>query len=129
MIRGTTPQFKFIIPYPKNEMEWVRIKFWQPNNPSKLLPITRTIDNCKTTDNPKELIVSLTAEETKRFVDKYKAKMQFRAKHLLTGTIFGTPEQLLTIYPMRDDIIEEDPTIPPANEEGWIVLDGRSITD
>ena len=129
MIRGTTAQFKFTMPYSKDEWEWIRIKFWQPNNPSKLLPITRTKDDCSTTDDPRELFVSFTAEETARFLDKYKAKVQLRAQHSLTGAVFGTKQQLITVYPMLNDIIEEDPTIPPADENRFIIIDGGSIVD
>lgn len=132
MIRGTTAQFKFKMPYPKDELLWIRLKFWQPNNPSSLLPITKvrntTEDDFGTTDDPKELIVSLTAEETSRFLDKYKAKMQLRAEHS-TGTVFGTKPQLVTVYPMLDNLIEEDPTILPADENGFIIIDGGAIVD
>ena len=128
MVRGTTAQFKFKLPYKTEELLWATIKFWQPNNPSKLLPITRKLDDCATTDNPMELCVSLTAEETSRFTDKYKAKVQLRAQHSNSGTVFGDKTRLITVYPMRDDIIEEDPNLPNANEDGWIVLDGKTIT-
>ena len=129
MIRGTTTTFKFTLPYHKDEFTWVRIKFWQPNNPSDLLPIIKIKDDCGTTDNPKELVVSLTAEETSRFLDKYKAKMQLRASHALTGRVLGTTEQTVTVYPMPDDMIAEDPSIPPADENGLVVFDGGSIVD
>lgn len=127
MIRGTTAQFKFILPYAKSECTSIRIKFWQPNNLSKLLPITRTESDCSTTDNDKELCVSLTAEETARFSDKYKAKVQLRGQ--TNGTVFGSRPQLITVYPMLDDIIVEDPTIPPENAEGWVVLDGATVLE
>ena len=32
MIRGTTAQFKFKLPYAKNELQWITMKFWQPGN-------------------------------------------------------------------------------------------------
>lgn len=127
MIRGTTAQFKFKLPYPKDEIEWVTIKFWQPNNTNKNLPITKKLGHCETTDDATELCVSLTAEETMRFSEKYKAKVQLRAQHGVSGTIFGSRTQLITVYPMRDDIIDEDPTMPSENEEGFIVFDGEVI--
>lgn len=127
MIRGTTAQFKFKMPYSKSECDSIRIKFWQPNNPSELLPITRTANDCSTTDNDKELCVSLTAEETARFSDKYKARVQLRAQ--VNGTVFGSYPQIIPVYPMINDIIEEDPTLPPQDEEGWIVLDGDTISE
>ena len=125
MIRGTVAQFKFKLPYAKNDLEWVRIKFWQEGNPSRFLPITRILDDC---DEPqeKELCVSLGEYDTLKFSDKYKAKVQLRAKPK-NGEVFGSRQHLVTVYPMRDDIVEEDPTMPPENEEGWVVLDGESI--
>lgn len=129
MIRGTTAQFKFKTPYPKDECLWIRIKFWQPNNPNELLPITRIKEDCDTTDDQKEWVVSLTAEETARFLDKYKARVQLRAQHSLTGSVFGTKPELITVYPMLDDIIEEDPTFPSKDQNGWIIIDGGIISD
>lgn len=127
MIRGTTAQFKFKLPYPKEELSWATIKFWQPQNPSKLLPITRTLEHCHAPDDSKELCVSLTAEETSRFIDKYKANLQLRAQHLESGTVFGTKLIWFTVYPMSDDILEENPVLPEETPEGLIVLDGNSI--
>lgn len=127
MIRGTTAQFKFKLPYTKAELEWVTVKFWQPNNPSKLLPITRKLGDCSNSDSSKELCVSLTAEETSRFLDKFKAKVQLRAKHEGSGTVFGSKPEFVTVYPMLDEIIEDDPNMPSENEEGWVILDGEEI--
>jgi hypothetical protein len=129
MIRGTTAQFKFKLPYSKEALDWVTIKFWQPGNPSTQLPITKTKTNCSSTDNSNEICVSLSATETSLFSDKYKAKVQLRAQPAF-GAPFGSRQQLFTVYPMHDEIIEEDPTTdpetPPA-EDGWIILDGESV--
>ena len=127
MIRGTTAQFKFKLPYPKDELAWVTIKFWQPGNLDNRLPITKQLTNCSTTENPNEVCVSLLASETALFSDKYKAKLQLRAQHSDSGTTFGSHPQLVTVYPMHDEIIEEDPTLPVANSEGWVILDGEVI--
>lgn len=129
MIRGTTAQFKFKLPYAKRELLSATIKFWQPNNTNNLLPIIRTLDadklnDCFVSDDSKELCISLTSEETSRFSDKYKAKVQLIAQHI-DGTNFGSRPQVVTVYPMPDDII--GPTMPGANEEGWIVLDGETV--
>lgn len=127
MIRGTTAQFKFKLPYTKAELLWVTIKFWQAGNPSSNLPITKKLVHCDALDDSTELSVSLTADETMRFSEKYKAKVQLRAQHTESGTVFGTRPQLITVYPMHDDILEEDSMMPAQNDEGWIVLDGESI--
>lgn len=129
MIRGTTAQFKFKLPYTKEELNWATIKFWQSGNTNTLLSITKKLEHCDAPNDSKELCVSLTADETARFSDKYKAKVQLRAQHAQSGTIFGSRTQLITVYPILDEILEEEePIMPPANEEGWIVLDGETVT-
>lgn len=125
MIRGTTAQFKFKLPYAKDELVWTTIKFWQPNNPSKLLPIIKELEDCSASDDPKNLCVSLTAEETSRFLDKYKAKVQFRAQHLQSGAVFGIRPKSITVYPM--DI--EDSIVPIENADNIVILDGETIID
>lgn len=127
MIRGTTDVFKFKLPYPQEELAWAVIKFWQTNNPSELLPIVKNKNNCYMAENSNELYVSLTAEETARFSDKYAAKVQLRAQHSVTGTVFGSRTKLVTVYPMPDDIIEEHPTLPGKNDEDFIIFDGKVI--
>ena len=129
MIRGTTAQFKFKIPCTKEELSWATIKFWQDDNMSPYLPITKKLEHCDAPDNSTELYVSLTPDETIRFSEKRKAKVQIRAQHALNGTIFGNRPQLITVYPMNDEILEEDPMMPPVNEEGWIILDGKTIVN
>lgn len=127
MIRGTNAQFKFKLPYTKSELEWVTIRFWQSNNPSTLLPITKTLQHCDGPDDSVELCVSLTADETARFSDKYKAKVQMRAMHKTSGAIFGSRPQLITVYPMHDAEINGDPTIPPVSGDDFIILDGSTV--
>ena len=130
MIRGTTAQFKFKLPYSKDELEWITIKFWQPGNPNEDLPITKTKTMCSSTENQNEIYVSLSASETAKFLDKYKARVQLRAQPAF-GASFGSKQQLVTVYPMLDDIIEDDtPTEPiPPTEDGWIIFDGGTIVD
>lgn len=134
MIIGTTTQFKFKLPYPRNELEWAIMSFWQPSNPNPLLPITKTINHCENSDDPTELCVSLTAEETMRFSEKYKVMTQIRAKHMVTGTIFGSRPKIFTVYPMNDDILDEDPVnpdtpFPPEDENGFVVIDGGTVIE
>lgn len=128
MIRGTTAEFRFKLPYPKDELEWATVKFWQSPNPSNLLPITKKLEDCDAPNDPKELCVSLTAEETARFLDKYKGTVQLRARHRDSGTVFGSRPQLVSVYPMDDEIIKDNPLLPSENEEGWIVLDGETVS-
>lgn len=129
MIRGTTAQFKFKLPYSYDELTNITIKFWQPGNPSASLPIYKYKTNCEERVK-QEIYVSLRPSETARFSDKYKAKLQLRAQPII-GAPFGSKEQLVTVYPMPDDIIIDDPTIDPdtPTEEEWIILDGDTIVD
>ena len=130
MIRGTTAQFKFTLPYKKGSLEWLTIKFWQPGNPSEQLPITKTLANCSSTNNPNEICVSLSATETAMFSDKYKARVQLRAQPFADAP-FGSRQQLFTVYPMLDDIIEDDSAADPEipTEHGWMILDGEAVVD
>lgn len=124
MIRGTTAKYKFKLPCKKSDLSWSTIKFWQPNNPSELLPIIKTLNHCGGDNELPELCVSLLPEETVRFSDKYKAKVQLRAEH--NGVVFGSKDILITVYPMPDDIIENNPPMP-EERDGWIILDGKPV--
>lgn len=130
MIRGTTAQFKFKIPCTYNELEWVAIKFWQDGNNGTSdapLPIIKSKGYCSSLDEG-ELCVYLSAEETKRFSDRSKAKVQLSAKKW-DGTRFASHQQLITVYPIQDDIITPpDEELPDDDtEDGWTVLDGGPI--
>ena len=126
MIRGTVAQYKFKLPYSYDELASITIKFWQPGNLDVSLPIFKYKSNCEEVKS--EIYVSLRPSETALFSDKYKAKMQLRAQPII-GLPFGTKEQVLTVYPMPDDIIVDDPEIPdaPIIEDDWIILDGDTI--
>lgn len=129
MIRGTTAQYKLKLPYPMPEVAWLSIRFWQPHNPSALLPIVKREGSCATLANPNEVCVSLTAEETARFSDQYKAKLQLRGQHRLSGAIFGNKPVLLTVYPMDDKIIEYNPTLPEPGENEFVIFDGDQVNE
>ncbi len=122
MIRGITAQFKFKLPYALEDIDSVTIKFWQPNNPNDSLPIYKNKANCEEREE-KEIYVSLRPSETALFSDKYKAKLQLRAQPTV-GASFGCKEQTVTVYPMPDDIIIDDPTI---EKDGWFIFDGGTI--
>ena len=101
---------------------------------SIMLEVIDNIDNIvklifvNETSNSKELYVTLTADETKRFSDKHKAKMQFRARLISDGRIIGCRPKLITVYPINDDLLEDD-YIPSESQGDWIILDGASIND
>lgn len=79
-------------------------------------------------NNSNELYVSLTAEETKRFSDRHKAKMQLRGKLASNGKIFGCKTRLIPVYPINDDLVDDDKDMTGSDSyDGWVVLDGESI--
>lgn len=128
MIRGTTAQFKFKLPYKKSELAWATMKFWQDGNngtPESPLPITKRLAHCTSPEDSEELCVELSASETMRFSDKKKAKAQLRAQ-TIEGKTFASQQQLITVYPIHDDIITDDFT-ETTEEDGYIILDGESI--
>lgn len=128
MIRGTTAQFKFKTPYSTSDLLWVTVKFWQPGNLGTdvaPLPITKRLSN-EDLSQLEEIVITLSPTETARFSDKLKARVQLRA-NANDGTTFASKEQLITVYPIHDDIITDDPEWDGEDEEGYIVLDGQSI--
>lgn len=127
MIRGTTARFTFKLPCAKGELLQATIKVTQANNPSRYLPITRQLSECGGHNDENILRVSLRPDETALFSEKYKATIQLRATRI-DGTVFGSRPQLITVYPMNDDIIEDiPPVLPEVNEDGWIIFDGGVI--
>lgn len=205
MVRGATVQFTFKLPYPKKELAWATVKFWQPNNVGTAmlpLPITKKLEHCEksniyrcvlendlsasnqyyfaigdkyltfagdnitsgttlafdtqtrtisysdgvinvndTTDTTNmeqvefvnesdlanELCIILQPDETIRFSDKMKARVQMRAQHI-SGTVVPTRMEYITVYPMYGDLAEDDfggSTV--TNQDGWIILDGETI--
>lgn len=126
MIRGTMAQFKFKLPYSYNELSNIKIKFWQPGNPSESLPIFKYKQNCVEVRR-NEIYVSLRPSETALFSDKYKAKVQLLAQPYV-GTPFGSQERLIPVYP--NDITMDDPIDDPnlPSDDKWIILDGSAIT-
>ena len=142
MIRGTTAGFKFTLPYSLNKLSRVTVTFWQNGyegtqlNP---LPIIKEFTNFSESDESTELTVTLTSSETKRFTDKLKARVQLvaRTRAIVNGETgeeiepsvrFASREKLITVHPINDDIIEENPEdTAPTDENGWVILDGQKI--
>ena len=133
MTRGTTTQFKFVLPYNRQYISNATIVFWQPRNNGTTeapLPIYKSLEQCLGTSNPRELFVTLSKEETLRFSEKSKAYVQLSAT-TVEGTRFASKQELITVYPIFDDSILGDdvtPTPTPGEgEDGWIILDGKPI--
>ena len=126
MIRGTTAQFKFKLPYTLESLQWVKMQFWQPgNNGTTEAPLPIVKRKTDLSGDSKELIVPLTSHETLRFTDKLKAKVQLRGQHL-DGTVFASLPQLVTVYPLPDHLVDE-PILPGEDDDGWVILDGSEI--
>lgn len=130
MIRGTNAQFKFEIPYDFSELTYVNIMFWQDGNDgpdvNRPLPIRKIKDDCKWYAIDKQVVVDLSPEETARFVDDRKAKVQLSAT-TGTGIRFASKERIITVYPMYlDDPVFGDIT-PPTEIKELIIADGGNI--
>jgi len=130
MIRGANAEFRFKMPYDFSELAIVKITFWQDNNngPSndRPLPILKVKEQCRQGSQSNELSITLSQEETLRFTEKRKAKVQLRAV-TATGTPFASREQLITVYPVYDDSILDDVILPTPTYDGLIILDGQNI--
>lgn len=125
MIRGTTAKFKFQLPYDFSELSAAKVKFWQPGNEGTVshpLPIEKMLSACCCGDNSKELCVTLNQEETLRFSDALKAKVQLRAK-LPDDTVFASPQQIITVHPLCEDCVIGEWN-DPAGGNADIILDG-----
>lgn len=130
MVRGTTAQFKFKLPYDYTELEVVKIMFWQPGNhgPSETrpLPIVKVLQQCKRCENPREISVILTEEETLRFSEKTKAYVQLRARNN-EDNAFATKQEEITVYPVYEDVTLDESLIPTPGFDGIVILDGHYI--
>ena len=130
MIRGGNVEFRFDLPYNFSDLAVAKITFWQENydGPSKdrPLPIIKVLAQCRQGSKPTELSVTLNQEETLRFTEKRKAKVQLRAE-TTTGIPIICKERLVTVYPSYDDSILDDNIIPTPDYDGWVRLDGGSI--
>lgn len=130
MIRGTNAEFRWKLPYDFSELALVKIIFWQDNyagpSQSRPLPIVKVRQQCHQGETPKELSVTLNQEETLRFTEKRKAKVQLRAT-TTAGTPFASKEQLIMVYPVKDDSILDDTILPTPGIDDLIILDGQNI--
>jgi hypothetical protein len=142
MIRGTTAGFKFTLPYPLSKLARITVTFWQDGYEGTEfypLPIIKEFTEFSESDDSTQFTVTLTASETKRFTDKLKARVQLvaRTRAIINGETgeeiepsvrFASRETLVTVHPIKDDIIEDNPgDIAPTDEDGWVILDGQEI--
>ena len=144
MIRGTTAGFTFTLPYPLGKLARVKVTFWQDGYEGTEfypLPITKKFTDFAESDNSTQLTVTLTESDTKCFTDKLKARVQLVAKtreiinsetnEIIEPSVrFASRINLISVHPMSDDIVDDSPEdTEPANEYGWVILDGQKITE
>lgn len=124
MIRGTNAQFRFEIPYDFDDVEYIDILFWQDGNsgPSKNrpLPIVKIKSDCTWLESDKVIMVKLNPEETARFMDDRKARVQLSAT-TYSGIRFANKQHLITVEPLHDDLEIGDIMPPPQIPEGYIL--------
>jgi hypothetical protein len=129
MIRGTNQEFRFTLPYALSTVSQLRIKFWQDNynGPTKYrpLPIIKVKEQCQYIDI-NQCSITLNQEETLRFTDKKKAKVQLRGVTRY-GVPFGTKEHLINVEQVADDSIIEGDIVPTPTYDELIVFDGQPI--
>jgi hypothetical protein len=143
MIRGTTAGFKFTLPYPLGRLAEIQVTFWQEGYKGSeyaRLPIVKKFEDFDPSDESTQFTATLTALETKRFTDKLKARMQLVArtraivdsegKEIEPSVRFASRETLITVYPINDDIKDDNPEdIAPTDDDGWVILDGQVIAN
>ena len=130
MVRGTNQEFRFKLSCAFGELAMVRVKFWQDNynGPEtwRPLPIIKVKAQCAPCDEVNQCSVVLNQEETLRFSDKRKAKVQLRGV-TYDGRPIATMEHLIKVYPVGDDSILDGEIIPTPTYEDLIILDGQNI--
>lgn len=133
MIRGTTAQFKFNLPYNYSDLSLVEVTFWQPGNKgpdevTRPLPIVKVLGQCSACENANEISTTLTEEETLRFSEETKAYVQLRAQ-TYDGITFATKQETITVYPIYGDGTLDENILPTPSYDGWIYLDGHPIVE
>jgi hypothetical protein len=137
MIRGTTAPFKFNVPYAWKEICAIEATFTQKKDDGSQLSIIKAYDTrwnvninpggfTPDVDNPNIVYVVLDPEETLRFSDKRKAKVQIKVYCQHKGTVANKPV-LFTVYPINNDSILEDAG-EPVPENNMRILDAGKIS-
>mgnify|MGYP003296717900 CR=1 FL=1 len=130
MVRGTNQEFRFKLSCNFADLATIRVMFWQDNynGPAswRPLPIIKVRSQCAACDEANQCSVTLNQEETLRFSDKRKAKIQLRGvTH--DGRPIATMEHLIKVYPVYDDSILDGDILPTPTYEDLIILDGQNI--
>ncbi len=130
MIRGTSQEFRYKLPCNFSELDVVKVKFWQENynGPARHrpLPIIKVKAQCSPGNQSNVLSITLNQEETLRFSEKRKAKVQLRAL-TTAGVPIASRERLIPVYPVCDDSILDNDVMPTPTYEDFVLLDGQNI--
>lgn len=107
MIRGTSQQFKFKLPYEFSKLTEVNIAFWQDNNQGTedyALPIIKHLGDCTPNALGTVMYVTLNSKETLAFDTDKKAYVQLWAT-TVDGFPFGSREKPFTVYPINEVLL------------------------
>lgn len=131
MIRGTTQDFTFKMPYNYDDLSLITVVFWQHGysgpEESRPLPIVKYRDDCHVSQNSnKEITVTLLPEETARFIDDRKAYVQLSGTTTSGARFANSPPREITVYPLHRDFVLGD-IVPSSESNGLIILDGGEV--
>ena len=111
MIKGSTQQFRFVLPRPLEDVSVVWIVFWQEryDGPAidRKLPIIKSKEHCSPTNTPNEFTVILNQEETLRFTEDRMAYVQARAV-TVDGLSYASKKREVVVYPVYGNNILND---------------------
>lgn len=101
VIRGTTPEHEFDLPYPEELISDIRIVYGQGN---KAL-FTKTLDDCQIKEG--KILVSLLQEETFLFSARKRLNIEIRIK-LTSGKVVRTedPIVLRVVDSMSEEVMD-----------------------
>jgi hypothetical protein len=110
VIRGTSQQFKFSIPYNYEDLTDVRIAFWQEDNHGTedyTLPIIKTKNDCTSNPFGTILYVTLNSKESLAFATDRKAFVQMRAT-TIDGFTFGCRKKSFTVHTINEELLPDE---------------------
>jgi hypothetical protein len=129
MIIGTTAHFKFKLPCSCADVQAATITFWQEFNSGptqhRPLPIVKILEQCSMSYDTNEICVTLTPEETARFVEDRKAYAQITST-TIEGSRIGSLPYDLVVYPNYSNT-DSDYISPTPGYTGIIFLDGGEL--
>ena len=130
MVRGTTAQFKFNLPYQLKDIEGAEITFWQKGDSfsdAHSVIMTKDLRYCSGNPADKVIYVTLTQNDTLSFSEKKHGYVQFRGI-AADGSVFASKQESFIVYPLVNGGIIEGGTPPPDDDgDGWEIINGGSV--